>query len=345
MTGLIKKILIIKPSALGDIVQALPAANCLAESFPDAQIHWFVRPEYSQLLENHPSIHKIIIFDRKKLGKWWYKPSAFRELIKLVSQLRKEKYDMVFDFQGRFRSAIFGWLSGCKQRIGMAETQEFTSIFYTRCVKQSVSSVHLVDYFLDMVCSGGAKRGEVKFGLTPDRKAIGEIHKILAGHHIDAKNYAVFVPGATVEAKRWPVENFVLLADKVYKEYQCVIIAVGVESEKTIVEELVALAEVPVINFAGRTDIKQLIALLAGAKIVVGNDTGPAHIAAALSAPVAIIFGYTNPLRVGAYGRKETAAAIGADKRGIEVESTNPDYDIRNVSVETVFEIIRKQLG
>jgi heptosyltransferase-1 len=70
MTGQIKKILIIKPSALGDIIQALPAACCLAQSFPDTQIDWFVRPEYAALIENHKCIHKVVIFDRRKLGKW-----------------------------------------------------------------------------------------------------------------------------------------------------------------------------------------------------------------------------------------------------------------------------------
>jgi len=343
MTGQIKKILIIKPSALGDIIQAMPAVCCLAESFPDARIHWFVRPEYAPLIENHPCIHKIVIFDRRKLGKWWYRPAAFAELIKLVSQLRKEKYDIVFDFQGRFRSAIFAWFSGCKQRIGMTGTQEITSPFYTLQVTQS--SVHLVDYFIDMVCAAGAKRGKVKFGLKPDTQSIEEVHKILASHHINADNYAVFVPAATVEAKRWPIENFAALADKVYKKYQSSIVAVGVEAEKAITQELETLANVPVVNLAGKTDIKKLIALLAGAKMVVSNDTGPAHIAAALDVPMALIFGLTNPSRVGPYGRNETIAATDADKRGSEVESINPAYDIKNVTVETVLEIISKQLG
>lgn len=341
MTGQIKKILIIKPSALGDIVQSLPAACCLAENFPNAQIHWFVRPEYAPLLENHPCIHKIVIFDRKKLGKWWCKPSAFMELVRLVGLLRKEKYDIVFDFQGRFRSAIFAWFSGCKQRFGMAGTQEITGIFYTRKIKQS--SIHLVDYFMDMVSLAGVKGGRIEFGLKPASQAVDEVRKILASHNINANNYAVFAPAATVEAKRWPVENFAALAGRIYEKYRCSIIAVGVESEKQIVEKLVSLAGVPVTNLAGQTDIKKLVALLSKAKFVVSNDTGPAHIAAALGVPMVLIFGYTNPLRVGPYGRKGTVAAIDADKRGIEVESTNPAHDIKNVSVENVFNIILKQ--
>ena len=345
MTEQFKKILIIKPSALGDIIQALPALCCLSESFPDAQIDWFVRPEYAALLENHPCIHNLVIFDRKKLGKWWYKPDAFKEFIRLIRQLRQAKYDIVFDFQGRFRSAIFAWFSGCKKRIGPAPTQELTGIFYTQKIKQTPFSVHLVDYFLDMVCTAGAKRGQADFGLNPDKQAAAEMRNILTSNKANPDNYAVLVPAATVDAKRWPVENFAALADMLRKKYQCSIIAVGVESEKAIVRELETLAAASIVNLAGKTDIKKLIALLAGAKVVVSNDTGPAHIAAALDVPMVIIFGFTNPSRVGPYGRKETIAAVDADIRGSEVESVNPACDIKNVTVQSVFDLITKQLG
>lgn len=343
MTGQIKKILIIKPSALGDIVLAMPAACCLAQSFPDAQIDWFVRPEYSALLDNHKYIHNVVMFDRNKLGKWWYKPAAFAELVRLIKQLRKEKYDIVFDFQGRLRSAIFAFFSGCKQRIGIAKTQEFTAPFYTHRIEQS--SVHLVDFFLDMVTAAGAKRGEIEFGLKLQPQTLDETQKILDENHINKDNYVVFVPGATVEAKKWPIENFAVLADKVYKKYQCSIAAIGIESEYQIAEKLQELTDVSLVNLAGKTNIRQLIALLAGAKFVVAGDTGPAHIAATLGAPLTMIFGFTNPSRVGPYGRGQTVAAIDADKRGTDVESKNPAHDIKNVTVESVFEIITRQLG
>jgi lipopolysaccharide heptosyltransferase I len=343
MTGQIKKILMIKPSALGDIIQALPAVCALAESFPDAQIDWFVRPEYAALIESHPCIHNIIVFDRRKLGKWWCSPSAFAELVRLIVRLKKAKYDIVFDFQGRFRSAIFAWFSGCKNRIGMAGTQEVTGIFYTQKIKQS--SVHLVDYFMDMACLAGAKRGKIEFGLKPNMQACNEVRKILISGNANADNYAVFVPGATVEAKRWPVGNFAALAGKVYEKYHCDIVACGIESEKEVTEKLKKVSSAAIINLAGKTNIQQLMALLAGAKIIVGNDTGPAHIAAALGVPMVLIFGFTNPLRVGPYGRKQAVAAIDADKRGREVESANPVHNIKNVTVETVFDLISRQLG
>jgi heptosyltransferase-1 len=344
MTEHMKKILIIKPSAMGDIVMAFPAVCCLKDNFPDVQLHWFVRPEFAPLIEGHKCIDKLVIFQRRKLGKWWYKLSAFAELVKLIKQLRKEKYDIVFDFQGRFRSAIFARFSGCKKRFGPAQTQEFTKPFYTDRIAVSQQSVNVVDYFLDMVCAAGAKRTPVRFALQPQKQAVDELGKILSENQIDKDNYAVFVPGATVETKRWPVENFAGLANKVSEKYQCGIVIAGVESEKEIAEKLKSLASVPVVNLAGGTNIPQLVALLAQAKFVVSNDTGPAHIAAALAVPIALVFGLTNPNRVGPYDRPQTVAAVEIDKRGSEVESTNPAHDIKNVTVETVLEIISKQL-
>ncbi|MBN1788297.1 MAG: hypothetical protein JW806_07875 [Sedimentisphaerales bacterium] len=340
----IRKILIIKPSALGDIIQAMPTVCALACSFPNAQIDWFVRPEYAPLVENHKCIHKTIIFERRKLGKWWCKSAAFAELKKLVKQLKKEKYDIVFDFQGRFRSALFARLTGCKKRIGTRPTQELTGIFYTDRITQSAQSIHLVDQFLDMACAAGAQKGQIEFGLRPKQQPADQIQKMLAESQIDKDNFAVFVPSATVQAKCWPVENFAALADKVYEKYKCSIIVVGLEIEKAIGEKLKTLSKSPITNFAGRTDIDQLIALFAAARFVVGNDTGPSHIAAALGVPMVLIFGLTNPLRVGPYGRIETAAAVDAEKRNNEVESKNPEHDIKNVTVDTVFEKISKQL-
>ncbi|MFA6177069.1 MAG: glycosyltransferase family 9 protein [Phycisphaerae bacterium] len=344
VTEQIKKILIIKPSAMGDIVWALPAVCCLKKNFPDAQIHWFVRPEFAPVIEGHKCVDRIVPFRRKKLGKWWYQPSAFGELVRLVKCIRNEKYDIVFDFQGRFRSVIFAWLSGCKKRFGPAKTQEFTKPFYTDTVAQSAQSVHLVDYFIDMVCAAGAKRTDVQFGLIPAARAMEELKKKLGAMGVVWNNYAVFVPGATVDAKRWPIENFAILADKIYQKYGCNIVICGSESEKPIGEKLKELSDVPIANLAGGTYIPQLIALLAGAKFVVSNDTGPAHISSALGVPMALIFGYTNPNRVGVYGRKQCNAAIEPDKRGGDVESKNPAHDIKNVSVEKVFEIISRQV-
>ncbi|HBG27029.1 MAG: hypothetical protein A2Y10_04415 [Planctomycetes bacterium GWF2_41_51] len=339
----INKILIIKPSALGDVVQTMPAVCCLKKNFPDSKIHWFIRPEFAPLVENHGCVDDIVIFDRKKLGKWWCNLDAFREFVRLIKKLRSEKYDLVFDLQGRFRSAIFAWLSGCKIRIGMSGTQELTGFFYTKRVKQS--SLHVVDHLLDIVSSICANKENVEFGLKPDLQASSEIKKTLSENGININNYAVFVPGASLEEKRWSTENFAALADKIHEKYKCGIVAAGVNSESPIVENIKQITKVPLLNLAGKTTILQLAALFAGAKMVVSNDTGPGHIASALGMPIVIIYGYTNPLRLHPYARPWTIAALDIENRGSVVDSKIAKYNIQNISVESVFELISKQMN
>ena len=339
-----KNILIIKPSALGDIVQALPAVCSLAKSFSEARISWFVRPEFAPLIEDHPCVDEIIYFDRKALGKWWYSPRAFKKLYLLIKQLRKGEFDLVFDFQGLFRSALFGWFSGASRRFGMADVREFAHIFYTDTIKKNKKSVHLVDYFLEMVSMAGADISEVKFRLSPGTQALQQVDELLDKYGADKENYVVLVPGSTVQSKCWPVKSFAELADKIASKFSATIIATGVAAEKGVVEELQKESRSQVLDFAGVTDIPQLVAMLSKAKVVVSNDTGPAHIASALGVGMVLIFGHTNPGRVGPYARPEAVAAIDAESRGGDVESNDVQHKIVNVSVEEVFEKVCQQV-
>ena len=105
METVYRKILIIKPSALGDIVHALPALTALRRSFPEAKISWLVRPEFASLIEGHPHLDETILFDRKFLGKAWFHPKAFCSLVSLIISLRKKRFDLVVDLQGLLRTA------------------------------------------------------------------------------------------------------------------------------------------------------------------------------------------------------------------------------------------------
>lgn len=338
-----KNILIIKPSALGDIVQALPAVCSLSRSLGRVKISWFVRPECAALLENHPCVDEIIYFDRKALGKWWCNWRAFKKLCLLVKQLRAGRFDISLDFQGLFRSAVFGWFSGALRRFGMADAREFAHVFYTDTIKQNEESVHVVDYFQQMAAAAGADISESKFELLPAREGLKEVETLLDENDVDKENYVVLVPGSTVEAKCWPVSSFAELADKIFSKFGSTVVATGVASEKGVVARLEKQSRVRVVDFAGVTNIPQLVSLLSRAKVVVSNDTGPAHIARALGVGVVLVVGHTNPGRVGPYGRPEAVAAIDAQSRGRAVESDQARHGIANVGVDEVFEKVCEQ--
>lgn len=353
MTDKPRNILIIKPSALGDIVQALPAAAALKSrcapgakpGIADAKISWLVRPEFAPLLDGHPHIDELIMFDRKLLGRAWHSPSALGALIALIRRLREGRFDAVFDFQGLFRTAALGWLSGCKKRFGMAGARELAHLFYTDKISQDRQSIHLVDYYLKIAEAGGAKPGgEPEFALAVDAKADESVGAILAEHSIERGNYVVLVAGAARANKRWPIERFAELAAKVHSEFAVPVVAVGSATEADYIEGLKAGANGGVVNLAGQTTIAELVALLKSARLVVSNDTGPGHIAAALGVAVVMIFGPTNPARVAPYGKKGSVVAIDPNGRGLKPDSYDPKHNIRNITVEAVFEKVSLQL-
>ena len=339
-----KNILIIKPSARGDIVLALPALSALKKSFPQAKVSWLVRPEYADLLRGHPDLDEIILFDRKRLSKWWCSRDSFNSLRLLVKQLRAGQFDLVFDFQGLFRTGFLGWMTGSKRRFGTAGAREFAHLFYTHKVAQDSSCVHLVDYYLRMVSEAGAPQAKPEFKLPEDTASTETVDKLLKSQNVNS-GYVVLVPGAARKEKCWGIWHFSDIADEIAEKFGLSIVATGSQGERVAIEALQELTTTRIANLAGKTSISELIALLKKASLVISNDTGPGHIAAALGAPIVMIFGPTNPARVCPYGRPECVVAVEPTTRGMKADSYDPKHDIGHITIEQVFEKACKQIG
>lgn len=332
-----QKILIIKPSALGDIVHSLPVLSAVRKTYPDSEISWLIRTNLAGLLEGHPYLNNMILFDRKYLGKALKNPKAFGALLSLIKRLRKEKFDLIIDLQGLFRTASLGWLSGCKRRIGPGSGREFSRFFYTKTVKQGKDSVHVVDYYLKIAAAAGVNVDNVEFVLPTTAKADEQADFLLAQAGVNEKQYGIFIPGSAHPDKFWPICRFAKLADRIADKFNLSIIAVGTASEQTLAKQMNEKSDVPVINLCGRTELPVLISLLRRAKIVIGNDTGPGHIAAALNVPLVMIFGRSNPTRVAPYHLPQCIVAAELDGRGESINNFEDKYDIKKVTVDEVF--------
>ncbi len=337
-------ILIIKPSSLGDIVLALPALSTLRKGYPAAHITWLVRPDFAPLLRKNPYLYEIVLFDLKFLGKALYNPAALSELVLLIKRLRSRRFDAVFDFQGLLRTGLLGWLSGCNRRFGMANARELGHLFYNRKIVQDRGCIHLVDYYRKMVAASGANVDEIEFLLPGRQEAERQVERLLAENGVDKDSYAVLVPGSAHVEKCWPVEKYAVLADKISSQFGFSIVAVGTEVEKQVTARLKMLTKTTIVDFAGLTNIPELVALLRNARIVVSNDTGPGHIAGALGVPVVLIFGPTNPARVAPYGRSHTVVVIDGNKRGAGLRSLEPRHRIEAIEVEQVYAKVFEQL-
>ncbi|MHC4913672.1 MAG: glycosyltransferase family 9 protein, partial [Planctomycetota bacterium] len=243
------------------------------------------------------------------------------------------------------RTACLGWLSGCKKRFGMADARELAPIFYTHKTRRDQNSIHVVDYYLKIVRAAGASETEVHFLLPVNSNAADSVNKLLESHDTKPDNYVVFVPGSAHKSKCWPACNFASLAEKMAAKFGLSIILVGTEPERLITEEIVSASNVKVTDFAGLTTLPELVALLKGARVVVSNDTGPGHIAAALGAPLVMIFGPSNPIRLFPYGRAETLVAVDPFGRGLELQSSNLAHAIDAITVDEVYRKVRQQIA
>jgi lipopolysaccharide heptosyltransferase I len=339
-----RNILIIKPSALGDVVLSLPALASLRASFPDARLTWLVRSEFALLLKGAKNLDDVLLFDRKLLGKWWCRPDAFKALIRFFRRLRCSRFDLVIDIQGLFRTALFAWITAAPKRIGMKTAREFATVFYTDRIAPPADSIHVIDCYRKMVRASGATKTVDDYDLCFGPEAASKAAELLAQNGADPDNYIVLIVGSAHRRKCWPVERFAALADALVSEYKAQIVAVGTKNEKEAVVELCRLCRNPVIDLSNRTDIPTLACLLEGAGLVVSNDTGPGHMAVAMNTPAVIIFGGTNPGRVRPYNKPHSVAAVEPDMRGNAIESRDPRHSIDSVSVDDVLALARYHL-
>ncbi len=337
--------MIIKPSSLGDIVMALPALSALRRSFPTARISWLVRPVFASLIEGHPHLNEIVLFDRKRLGRAWRHPGAFRDLVSLVGQLRNRHFDAVLDLQGLFRSASLAWLSGCPERFGPVWGREFAHHFYTTTVPVRPEWVHVIDYYMKLLEAMGASDRRVEFVLPEKADAVAAVDGLLSSHYVTRQRCAVLIPGSAQISKCWPPDRFAAVADKLAAEHDLAVLATGSAAEGAMIEQIQRHAQHPIINLAGRTSLPELVEVLRSARLVISNDTGPGHIAAALGRPLVMLFSWSNPLRVGPYHRPECLVGRDLAHRGLAIKSTNPAHGVERIALEEVEACVAQQLG
>jgi lipopolysaccharide heptosyltransferase I len=343
MVGPFERILLIKPSSLGDIVMALPALSALRRSFPQARISWLIRPEFAPLLEGHPHLDEILLFDRKLFAQIWRNPAAGRNLLALISQLRHSRFEAVLDLQGLFRTGLLAWLSGTPQRFG-TRWREMAHLFYTTAVPPRLEWVHVVDYYLKLVEAMGGTDRRVEFVLPENPAARTAAGELLSHRHVGLERYAVIIPGSAQVSKCWPAERFAALADRLASEHGLAVVATGSRSENAMIERIRGLAHRPVVNLAGWTTLPELVEILRRAWLVVSNDTGPGHIAGALGRPLVMLFSWSNPLRVGPYGRPQCVVARDADQRGLASRSRDPRHSIQHLTLDEVYAKAVQQL-
>lgn len=303
-TDEIKKILIIRLSALGDTIHTLPLADVLRRKYPDAQIDWIVEDKAEKFIVNNPLLNNVYVIKRKNISKRIF----FKNFIQTLKRIRKEKYDIVIDTQQLFKSGFISGLSAGKRRITLDGGREFSFLFSNEIIKTGRKafdiSYHVVNRNLEIAKYLGCDTSNVKF-VIPDFSSeySPEIKEII--ENLDkSRKTVVFAPATTWENKHWTVEAWKELIKEFKENYNLIVTASS--KEKPLIDEILNGVDCGnIINLAGKTSLSDLVYVYKNAHLVVSPDSGSAHTAWAVENPkIVTLFFATSALRTAPFGEK-----------------------------------------
>ncbi|MEI8389425.1 MAG: lipopolysaccharide heptosyltransferase II [bacterium] len=314
------KILIVRLSAIGDVIHSTPILHSLRRKFPEAYIAWAIEDKSSDIIINNALIDKIFVFPKQKWKNRGFNIKNLWEFFILIKKIRKEKFDIVIDLQELFKSAIIAFLSGAKRKIAHAGTREFASIFVNEKLPAHDNfdpDKLIIERYLEPAAYLGAPVDQVQFSLPPvSESAKIYIDKLL--ENIDKnKEIIIFSPATIWDSKHWLEKYWAELLEKLAPEYN--IIFTGTEKDKELIARICRARDEQVNNtnqksnylsLAGKTNLFELIELFNRAKYLIAPDTGPAHIANATQKPsIIMLFGSTGFKRTPPFGEKHIALA------------------------------------
>ena len=347
----INRLLIVRLSAMGDVIHTLPAATALREAFPQAMIGWLVEERWAELLCACGTPRRGPRSPRRPLVDWlhtvnlrgWKKSllqlSTLQEIARAWNDVRSVHYGLAIDLQGAMRSALLASWSGVPVVWGAAEPRESpASLWYAR---QAVTpGAHVIEQNLSLAEAVAQRKlhaPEVQF--PHDDNAEQRVAEFLAKP--GAGDFAILNPGAGWGAKCWPTDRYSAVAKSLANAGMRSIINYGPGEEH--LAEQVELASLGVAT-ARKFSIGELIALMRRAKLFIGGDTGPLHLAAALHIPVVAIFGPTDPVRNGPYGTRSIVLRSPGSPT-THARRSSPDEGLLEISVEAVVEAARRLLA
>jgi len=341
-SGAQPRYLVIRLSSIGDIVHALPAVAALGQSFPKAEIHWLIEKRYASLLAGNPYVHRIIPLDTLSWRGSLPPASIVEEMARTLRGLRGGDYAAAVDFQGLWKSAVIALVSGAKERVGLAEhwlREPSAGVLYTERVS-AAGREHVVEESLALVEYLGARAGPWQFPLPHTPEADQYVDGQLA--RLEARDFMLINPGGGWKAKRWAPENYALLLRHLESWFSGKILLTGSPEENELISGILDSAGTErAVYFP--SSVVQFIALARRAKLFLGGDTGPLHLAAAVGTPLVAIHGPTDPARNGPFNKADIAlynhAPVNHTRR-----DPNATY-IEGISVESVRAAIEARLA
>ena len=327
------RILLIKPSALGDVVHTLPVLVKLRARYPRARIDWLITPENAEVVRYHPALSNVVLFARRDFSKRGRRWRAFLSFFDLLKQIRSAKYELIIDMHGQVRSAFFALISGARVRIGFDRpvkrgltvstehdlknipshgwrgAREGSWIAYTHRIPIPTLDVHAIDRYLWVAPLLGLDDNPPDLTIHLSPQATSKVNRLLEEQGVTvSKPLVVLVPGTIWETKHWTIEGFAGVARQFLQDGFAVALAGTVRDQQRCRQ--IAAAAPGTCDLSGKTTPADLAALIRRAEVAVTNDSGSMHVAASLGKPMVSVFGPTNPVHIGPYERPESVVRV-----------------------------------
>ncbi len=269
----------------------------LRKHFPQGEIYWWIDTGLAPLLEHDPDLTGLVPFERRR----WARPANWRGLWRTVRWIRAQRFDWVIDLQCLTRSAVVAWLANGNITIGLDWPREGARGYYDYAVRRPSQLTHAVDWNLDVLRFLGVPTNR-EYEWLPQRKEI--VAALRRKWPVEGRRWIALQPGARWLNKRWPAEHFAQLLKQLTQEYgQFHFAILGGQDDKPLGKSIVETAPERCLDLTGQLSLPEMVEWLRLSELLVTNDTGPMHVAAALGKPVVALFGPTEPRRTGPYGQ------------------------------------------
>lgn len=307
----IQKILVRSTNWLGDAVMTTPAIGAIRESFPSARISLLANPQVAEMFLRHADVDEVIVYDRRG------RHGGFRGKFRIAAELRERKFDLAILLQNAIDAAIITFLAGIPKRMGYRTDGRGFLLTHGCPVTPETGRLHHVDYYLAMLGTYGITTSVKRQRLTVTPEERESVDELLSVNGISKSDFVLGVnPGATYgSAKRWYPDRFAAVADRLSAEWGARVVVTGGPGEADIAADIERNMTYPCLTMAGKTTVRELMALIERCDFFISNDSGPMHMAAAFDVPVVAVFGPTDHTTTSPFSskmvivRKETDCA------------------------------------
>jgi lipopolysaccharide heptosyltransferase I len=344
------KILIVKTSAIGDVIHTLPALTALRRHYPDARIDWLVEDAAADLVYGHPALTQALVWNRGAFGELFAAGKVFRAtriFLRCLRDLRHTPYDLIIDFQALLKSSLWVFLAKGRRKVGFGkgmEHAEHSHLFLSERIPALSMDIHALDRGLKLIEALGVDGSQVIYDVPRDdlaAQALLEKKGIRPHDPLTAIN-----PGAKWPTKLWDPEKFGQVAERLSSQGHQVVFT-GSREDGAIIDAIGHSSRVPMARLDGETTLKTLAAVYRACGAVVTTDTGPMHLAAAVGTPVVALFGPTAPWRTGPYGEGHVVVRAGLScspcfKRSCHTAEFESKACMKRITVGEVVEAVHR---